>query len=54
MDAAFGDDDAAVIDLVQQLQRGVEAGFEGAQVAVVDALQRGVEVQGDVEFGAAV
>src|SRR5690606_16485343 len=49
-DAAFGDDALAFREVLQHRQRGFEAGFEGPQIAVVDADQGRVQRQGRVQF----
>ena len=48
--ARFGNDDALGSDFRQQAQGGVEADLESAQIAVVDALQRGFQLQGGIEL----
>jgi hypothetical protein len=63
-DAGFGDRDAHLnplprrgrgrSDFGQQVEGGLQADLEGAQVAIVDALQRGGQLQGGVEFGGVV
>src|SRR5690554_6944386 len=52
--ATFCDDGFAFRDKGQQFKGGLQACFKGAQVAVVDADQRGLKLKGDVEFGAVV
>ncbi|MOA57748.1 hypothetical protein D3C78_1819860 [compost metagenome] len=49
-DAAFGHDALARRNVGQQVQRVLQAGLEGAQVAVVDAQQRRLHGQRHVQF----
>ena len=50
-DTALGDGDPIGRQPVLQVQRGVEADVEVVQVAVVDADERRIELQGTIEFG---
>ena len=49
-DAALGDGDPIGRQAVLQVQRGVEADVEVVQVAVVDADEGRIELQGTIEF----
>ncbi len=53
-DAAFGDQQALGRHLGQQVQRGFQAHVEAAQVTVVDAHQRGLELERALQLGAVV
>jgi hypothetical protein len=50
VNAAFSDDGAVRRDAGQQIQGGVQPGFKGAQVAVVDADQRYIKRQRPIQF----
>jgi hypothetical protein len=50
--AALGDDDAVGGEGRQEFEGGLQADLEAAQVAVVDADQRGSQLQREVEFAA--
>ena len=47
---ALGDHDAVVGNPLQQIERGLEAGLKGAQIAVVDTDEAARQAQGAAEF----
>src|SRR6266705_4835504 len=51
---AFGHRDSRRRDMRQEIERGFEPRLESAQVAVVDADQRGGELEGEVELDSIV
>jgi hypothetical protein len=53
-DAAFGDKDELIGDLFAEVVSGLEVDFEGFEVAIVDANDLGVGVEGAIEFFAIV
>src|SRR5206468_5141659 len=53
-DSAFGDENSVRRHLADQSQRGLEAGLEGAQIAVIDSDERRLEPQGALQLVAIV
>src|SRR3569833_2908295 len=43
LQAAFGDDDPIARDAIEQIERSLQTGLEGAEIAVIHAYQRGVK-----------
>ena len=52
--AAFGHNNSPARDARQQVQRGLQADFKAAQIAVIDSDEWGFELQGEIEFVAVV